>query len=64
VPAIPIIHVPPRRDSLLCQLGAVAGVAAISMLVVAYRHRRRRQRECVPPRWFAACAPGVGPDTP
>lgn len=64
MPAIPVIHLPPRRDPLLCQLVAVAGVTAISLLVVVYRYRQRRQRECVPSCWLATCAHDVLPDTP
>lgn len=63
MPTIRIIHLPPRQDPLLCQLGAVAGITAISLLVVMCHRRQRRQRERIPPCWIAACAADVLPDT-
>ncbi|AYX34641.1 Uncharacterised protein [Burkholderia pseudomallei] len=62
--AIRIIDLPPRRGSLLCEFGAVAGITAISLMVVMYRYRQRRQRERVPPCWIAVCAADLLPNTP
>ena len=62
--AIRIIDLPPRRGSLLCEFGAVAGITAISLMVVMYRYRQRRQRECVRRCWCMAGVPDVFPGKP
>lgn len=64
MPTIGIIDLPPRQDSLRYELGAVVGITAISLMVVMYRCRQRRQCKRAPPCWIAVCAADLLPDTP
>ncbi|VBM19467.1 Uncharacterised protein [Burkholderia pseudomallei] len=64
MPTIRIIDLPPRQGLMLYELGAVVGITAISLMVVMYRCRQRRQRECVRRCWCIAGAPDVFPGTP
>lgn len=62
MPTIRIIDIPPRQGSLLCEFGAVVGITAISLMVVMYRCRQRRQCKRAPPCWIAVCAADLVPD--
>ncbi|AIV62026.1 hypothetical protein [Burkholderia pseudomallei] len=64
MPTIGIIDLPPQQGSLRYELGAVVGITAISLMVVMYRCRQRRQCKRVPPCWIAVCAADLLPDTP